>query len=230
MAFGIALSFGADAGRRRSRRALSSGVDAGRRWSRRWDVAEDNLPGVLSRLGVAQLPPAPYVGGMYVPLVSIEAGAAGGRALLYVSGHPPLESDGEKILGVCYHTADPAAHAAMVRVAQRAAAHNALAILATVRAELGTLNRVRRLVKSLAMVNVCASPEQNAWRGDGPPPASFASHPDVMNGYSLVMADVFGHDAGIGARSAVGMSLPNGIATEVEAIFELEDEEAFGLL
>jgi hypothetical protein len=44
-----------------------------------------------------------------------------------------------------------------------------------------------------------------------------------MNGYSEVMAEVFGHDNGIGARSAVGMNLPHGIATEVEVIFELKD-------
>jgi enamine deaminase RidA (YjgF/YER057c/UK114 family) len=72
---------------------------------------------------------------------------------------------------------------------------------------LGTLNRVKRLVKTLGLVN--ATPD-------------FTQHPHVINGYSELMADVFGADAGVGARSAVGMgSLPGNIAVEVEAIFEL---------
>ena len=177
---------------------------------------ETNLAGVLALMGETALPPAPSPGGMYVPTVLADN-------YLYVSGHPPLDAQGDKILGICYHTDDEAASAEMVATAKRAAAHNALAILATVRTQLGSLDRVRRVVKSLCMVNTCTSPEFAAWRGDGPPPVGFQFHPEVMNGYSEVMAEVFGHDNGIGARSAVGMNLPHGIATEVEVIFELKD-------
>lgn len=83
-----------------------------------------------------------------------------------------------------------------------------LAILATLRAELGTLNRVRRVIKLLGMVNCTAE---------------FGEHPAVINGCSELFADVFGADAGVGARSAVGMgSLPRNIAVEIEAIFEIQ--------
>ena len=83
-----------------------------------------------------------------------------------------------------------------------------LAILATVRAELGSLNRVRRVIKILGMVN--STPD-------------FQQHPAVINGCSELFAEVFGPDAGVGSRSAVGMaSLPNNIAVEIEAVFEIE--------
>ena len=82
-----------------------------------------------------------------------------------------------------------------------------LAILATLRNELGSLDRVKRLVKTLGMVNTAAD---------------FYDHPKVINGFSELMRDVFGDDAGVGARSAVGMGpLPGNIAVEVECIFEL---------
>jgi enamine deaminase RidA (YjgF/YER057c/UK114 family) len=83
-----------------------------------------------------------------------------------------------------------------------------LAILATVRNTLGSLDKVKRLVKTLGMVN--AAPD-------------FRDHPKVINGFSELMAEVFGQEAGIGARSAVGMaSLPNNIAVEIECIFEVQ--------
>jgi enamine deaminase RidA (YjgF/YER057c/UK114 family) len=82
-----------------------------------------------------------------------------------------------------------------------------LTILSTIRAELGSLDRVARLIKLLGMVN--STPD-------------FADHPKVINGCSELFAEVFGPDRGIGARSAVGMgSLPGHIAVEIEAIFEL---------
>jgi enamine deaminase RidA (YjgF/YER057c/UK114 family) len=82
-----------------------------------------------------------------------------------------------------------------------------LAILATVRDQLGSLDRVKRLVKTLGMVN--SAPD-------------FTQHPTVINGFSELMADVFGEDTGVGARSAVGMgALPGNIAVEIEAVFEL---------
>ena len=91
---------------------------------------------------------------------------------------------------------------------QAAARQTGLAILATVRAQLGSLDRVVRLVKTLGMVN--STPD-------------FGDQPRVINGFSDLMKDVFG-DAGVGARSAVGMgALPAGIAVEIEAIFQVKD-------
>ena len=88
----------------------------------------------------------------------------------------------------------------------RAAARSVgLQILAVVKAEVGSLDKVQRLVKTLGMVN--ATPE-------------FKEHPQVINGFSDLMVEVFGEENGKGARSAVGMaSLPNGIPVEIEAIF-----------
>jgi enamine deaminase RidA (YjgF/YER057c/UK114 family) len=83
-----------------------------------------------------------------------------------------------------------------------------LTLLAALRFHFGSLNRVKRLVKSLGMVN--CTPD-------------FLDHPKVINGYSELMAEVFGPDNGIGARSAVGFPvLPGNIAVEIEAIFEIE--------
>jgi hypothetical protein len=89
-----------------------------------------------------------------------------------------------------------------------AARQTGLAILATLRSELGSLDRVKRVIKVLGLVN--AAPD-------------FKEHPAVINGFSQLMADVFGPDAGVGARSAMGMgSLPGNISTEIEVIFEIE--------
>ena len=138
--------------------------------------------------------------GLYVPTVI-------DRHLIYVSGHPPLDVDGNRILGVCKSDED-------VAQAKIAASHCALAMLATLKSRLGSLNNVKRVIKSLGMVN-CVQP--------------FGSQPDVMNGYSEVMAEVFGNENGVGVRSAVGMVLPNEISVEVEAVFELvEYKKKFG--
>ena len=82
-----------------------------------------------------------------------------------------------------------------------------LAILATLRDQLGSLDKVKRVIKVLGMVN--SAPD-------------FLDHPKVINGCSELFADIWGPDNGIGARSAVGMGpLPGNIAVEIEAIFEL---------
>jgi hypothetical protein len=82
-----------------------------------------------------------------------------------------------------------------------------LQILRVVREELGSLNKVVRVVKTLGMVNATAD---------------FKDHPQVVNGFSDLMVEVFGPQAGKGARSAVGMSsLPGGIPVEVEIIFQV---------
>lgn len=119
--------------------------------------------------------------------------------LLYVSGSGPLRADGSYVTGRLGDDLDVAG-------GQAAAKLCALAMLATVRAQAGSLDRVARLVKVLGFVNATAE---------------FGDHPKVMNGFSDFMVELFG-DAGLGARSAVGApSLPSGIAVEVEAIWQL---------
>jgi enamine deaminase RidA (YjgF/YER057c/UK114 family) len=146
----------------------------------------------LSSLNI-QLPPAPKPAGIYKPIV-----VSGNLA--YISGHGPLRSDGTLITGRVGADLD-------IEQGKAAARQVGLTILATVRAQLGTLDRVRRVIKLLGMVN--STPE-------------FQQHPAVINGCSELFADVFGTEHGIGARSAVGMgSLPGNIAVEIEAIFEL---------
>jgi len=140
-----------------------------------------------------ELPPAPKPVAVYKPLV-----IAGNMA--YVSGHGPLKSDKTLMTGRVGADLDLAAGKAAAR-------QTGLAILATLREQLGSLDRVKRVIKVLGMVN--CTPE-------------FGEHPAVINGCSELFADVFGRENGIGARSAVGMgSLPGNIAVEIEAIFEL---------
>lgn len=139
------------------------------------------------------LPPAPQAIGLYQPCLVIDN-------LCYTSGHAPLRADGTMILGCVGGDADLAA-------GQQAARQCGLAILSSVRARLGSIDRVKRLIKLLGFVHCTAE---------------FTQHPAVMNGCSELMIEVFGRDAGIAARSAVGAnSLPLGIMVEVEAIFEL---------
>jgi enamine deaminase RidA (YjgF/YER057c/UK114 family) len=140
-----------------------------------------------------QLPPPPKPAGVYKPVVVV-----GGMA--YVSGHGPLKSDGTMMTGRVGADVDK-------QGGYDAAKQVGLTILTTLRTQLGSLNRVKRLVKTLGMVNATAD---------------FKEHPAVINGYSDLMKQVFGDDNGVGARSAVGMgSLPGNITVEIEAIFEL---------
>ena len=152
-----------------------------------------NAEARIKELGL-DLPPAPKPVGVYKPVV-----VAG--AFAYVSGHGPLKPDLSLITGRVGAGLDLA-------VGKAAARQVGLAILATLQKELGSLNRVKRVIKVLGMVN--ATPD-------------FIDHPKVINGCSELFADVFGTDNGVGARSAVGMgSLPGNIAVEIEAIFEIE--------
>ena len=121
--------------------------------------------------------------------------------LVFVSGHGPLMSDGKMIVG-------RVGHDMTLEQGKDAARQVGLAVLATLKNSLGSLNKVKRLVKTLGWVNCTAD---------------FTDQPKVMNGWSELMKDVFGEDAGVGARSAVSAhTLPGGIAVEVEAIFEVE--------
>ena len=140
------------------------------------------------------LPPAP------VPVAKYKPAVVSGN-MLYVSGHGPLKPDGKSSMtgriGADLNTEQGKEAARLV----------GLAILSTMKNTIGSLDKVKRLVKTLGMVN--CTPD-------------FKDQPMVINGFSELMAEVFGDDAGVGARSAVGMgSLPGNIAVEVECIFEL---------
>lgn len=140
-----------------------------------------------------ELPPAPEPVAVYRPLVVVDR-------LAYVSGHGPLRADNTLITGVVGRDLT-------LEEGQAAARQVGLAILATLRARLGSLDRVQRVVKVLGMVN--SAPD-------------FYEHPKVINGCSELFAEVWGAEDGVGARSAVGLGpLPGNIAVEIEAIFEL---------
>jgi enamine deaminase RidA (YjgF/YER057c/UK114 family) len=140
-----------------------------------------------------QLPPIPKPGGVYKPVVVV-------GNMAYLSGHVSLRADGSIITGRVGAEVDQ-------DFGKKAAEASGLAILATLRANLGSLDRVKRVVKTLGMVNCTAD---------------FTNHPEVINGCSELWAKIWGPENGVGARSAVGMgSLPRNSTTEVEAIFEL---------
>lgn len=142
-----------------------------------------------------ELPPAPKPGGVYQPLVIV-------GNLCFVSGHGPLKVDGTLMTG---KVGDDVSEEEGYLSARQVG----LTMLATMKRELGSLDRVVRLVKVLGMVN--AAP-------------TFTRHPQVINGFSNLMVEIWGETNGKGARSAVGMgSLPGNISTEVEAIFQLSE-------
>lgn len=140
-----------------------------------------------------ELPTAPVPVAVYKPLVMV-------GNLAYVSGHGPLRTDGTLITG-------RVGAELTLEEGKGAARQVGLAILATLRKHLGSLDHVKRVVKLLGMVN--SAPD-------------FYEHPKVINGCSELFAEIWGPDHGVGARSAVGMGpLPGNIAVEIEAIFEI---------
>lgn len=140
------------------------------------------------------LPTAPKPAYVYKPTIQV-------GNLLFVSGHGPLKTDGKMITGRCGEDMT-------TEQGKEAAKQVALAVLATLKSSLGSLNKVKRLVKTLGWVNSADD---------------FTEQPAVMNGWSETMRDVFGEDAGVGVRSAIGTNvLPSNIAVEVEALFEVE--------
>ncbi|MBN1791437.1 MAG: RidA family protein [Bacteroidales bacterium] len=147
-----------------------------------------------SRIGELnlKLPPAPKPVGVYKPVLIIEK-------MLYVSGQGPMKSDGTLITG---RVGDNLT----LEEGKLAARQAGLAMLSTIKNQIGDLNKIKRIVKVLGMVNSTAD---------------FGQHPAVINGFSELLADVFGPENGIGVRSAVGMFLPMNIAVEIEASFEL---------
>jgi enamine deaminase RidA (YjgF/YER057c/UK114 family) len=139
------------------------------------------------------LPSAPQPMGVYKPLL-----VDGSHC--YVSGHGPLLPDKKFIIGRIGTDMN-------LDEGKLAAKQVALTILATLKANLGSLNKIKRVVKVLGMVN-CA--------------AGFEKHPYIINGCSELFAQVWGEENGIGVRSAVGVgSLPDNIPVEIEALFEL---------
>ncbi len=119
--------------------------------------------------------------------------------LLFLAGHGPVRPDGAMVRGKVGRDLDLAA-------ARDAARLVGVGLLATLRRELGSLDRVSRIVKVLGMVN-CAP--------------GFNQTPAVVDGCSDLLVDVFG-DAGRHARSAVGLAeLPFDIAVEIELVAEV---------
>ncbi len=145
----------------------------------------------IQELGLV-LPPAPPPAGLYRPILVVDN-------FLYVSGQGPMLPDGSLYKG---RVGDNLSLAE----GKIGARHVALTMLATITTHFGDLDRIKRLVKTLGMVN--SHPD-------------FGDQPLVINGFSELMSDVFGADNGVGVRSAVGMILPGGIAVEIEAMFEL---------
>jgi len=138
------------------------------------------------------LPPAPKPVGVYKPVLIVDK-------FLFVSGQGPIKQDGSLIVGKLGDNMS-------LEDGKMAARQVGLTMLATIKNHIGDLNKIKRIVKVLGMVN--SSPD-------------FGQHPAVINGFSELMAEVFGDDFGIGVRSAVGMFLPMNIAVEIEAMFEL---------
>ena len=121
--------------------------------------------------------------------------------LLFLSGHGPSKADGTNLAGKVGKDLS-------VEEGYAAARQTGISILSTIKNEIGDLNKVKRIVKVLGMVN-CTS--------------DFTDQPKVINGFSDLMVEVFG-EKGKHARSAVGMNaLPSGITVEIEIVVELID-------
>ena len=146
----------------------------------------------LAQMGL-QLPPAPQAIGAYRTIVTVDDVA-------YLSGHLPIRHDGSLICGRVGDDLDPSA-------GYDAARQTGLNLLATLQAALGDLHRVRKIVKLVGLVN--SAPD-------------FYEHPAVINGCSELMAELFGSEIGVGARSALGAAaLPKNAAVEIEAIVQI---------
>ena len=151
----------------------------------------------FAQLGL-NLPPAPTPLGVYKPCLIV-------GNFLYVSGHGTVKDDKSLIIGRIGKDMDQ-------EQGKLAAQQVGLAILSTIKTHIGSLDKVKRVIKVLGMVN-CV-PE-------------FEKHPYIINGCSELFAKVWGEENGIGVRSAVGFgSLPDNIPVEIEALFELEDQKS----
>lgn len=145
----------------------------------------------IKELGLI-LPPAPPPAGVYRPILVVDN-------FLYVSGQGPVLPNENLMIGRAGDDTDKEG-------AKVAARQVGLTMLSTIKTHFGDIDRIKRVVKVLGMVN--CTPD-------------FKQHPYVINGFSELMADVFGKENGIGVRSAVGMMLPSNVLVEIEAMFEL---------
>lgn len=155
-------------------------------------TGDGRIAGRLAELGLV-LPDLAAPAGNYL-------GAVHEGNLVFLSGHGPLDESGKLItgkIGLDFTVPEGYDHARLV----------SLRLLAALQAEIGSLDRVRKVVKLLGMVNA---------------PPDFADHPKVINGCSDLLVCVFGDTIGKHARSAVGMaSLPGQMTVEIEAVFAI---------
>jgi enamine deaminase RidA (YjgF/YER057c/UK114 family) len=152
----------------------------------------NNLPSQKVKELNLVFPPAPKPAGVYRPVLVVDK-------FLYVSGQGPMKNDGTLMQGRLGDNLD-------LEEGKLAARQVGLTMLSSIQTHFGSLDKIKRVVKVLGMVNSSQD---------------FEKQPYVMNGFSELMVDVFGKEQGIGVRSAVGMFLPDGIPVEVEAMFEL---------
>ena len=146
----------------------------------------------FKKLGL-KLPPAPTPLGVYKPYL------IDGK-YLYLSGHGPVREDKTLIIGRIGSELN-------MEEGKLAARQVGLTMLSTICTHIGSLDKIKRVIKVLGMVN--CTPD-------------FERHPYIINGCSELFAAVWGEENGIGVRSAVGFgSLPDNIPVEIEAMFEL---------
>lgn len=152
-----------------------------------------NVYDQLKQQGIT-LPDAPAKGGIYTPVQEF------GEHFLYCSGCGPKQPDGTNVVGRLGDTLTLAE-------GQQAARLCMLNLLANLQAKLGDLNRIKRFVKVLAFVNSADD---------------FGEQPQVVNGGSRLLVDLFGEEIGCPARTAIGVNtLPGGIACEIEMLVEI---------
>lgn len=148
---------------------------------------------VLKEKGI-ELPEPPGNGGVYTPVIEF------GDRFLYCSGCGPALSSGSTVVGKMGRDLT-------LEDGRRAAGNCILNLLANLHEKTGDLNRIKRFVKILAFVNGTEE---------------FTGQPQVVNGGSQLLYEIFGEEAGLPARSAIGTNaLPGGIACEIEALVEL---------
>ncbi len=151
-----------------------------------------NIESKLAQMGL-EMPVLPTSKGIYQRCLTV-------GNLVYFSGHVSVETDGSFITGKLGADLSD-------EQGQHAARQCGLAILAALQEHLGSLDKVKQVVKLLGMVN--ATPD-------------YTNHPVIINGCSQLFAELWGSEHGVGVRSAVGMgSLPGNVAVEIEGIVEI---------
>ncbi len=152
-----------------------------------------NAEDKIKELGIELFTPKPPIAN-YVKAVQV-------GNLVFMAGHGPQKADGSYIQG-------KVGEDLTIEQGYEAARITAISILSSLKAEIGDLNKVKRIVKVKGMVNC---------------PPDFKDQPKVINGCSDLLVEIFGEN-GKHARAAVGMgSLPSGIAVEIEMIVELKE-------